>query len=318
MQVAKKIREINRKNKVDIVHYTNLCGFALFANKKIPYVIRISSFMNIFDGGARTINGSVEYEDNNLSIKHRMDERAMKRSKYVISPSNLLADICNKNLGINSTVLESPFVLDNKNWDYSIYNTYCKDKKYILHFGTQSYLKGTHMVSELVHPLMKKYEEILLVCIGKNNMLFDENNKEIKAQDLIIKRAKEFKNRVICMEKIPREQLYPFIHNAEICLLPSRIENLSNACIEAMALGRVVVATNGASYEQLIDNGVSGFLCERDNYESFLQGIELALALSEEEKEKMKEKAIERTNKLKPEKVYEKYNNFYTKVIKEW
>ena len=146
----------------------------------------------------------------------------------------------------------------------------------------------------------------------------DEKGEKIKAHELVKKAAKEHSNRVLYVGCLVREQLYPLIQNAQVCLLPSRIENLSNACIEAMAMGRIVIGTNGASFEQLIDDGVSGFLCERDNPLSYLQAVNTALNMCEEEKQKMSEKAIERIKKLEPDAVYEKYLRYYRKVIKNW
>ncbi len=109
------------------------------------------------------------------------------------------------------------------------------------------------------------------------------------------------------------------MQNAELRVLPSQIENLSNACIEAMAMGKIVVATKDASYEQLIENGISRFLCERDNAESFLQGVCEALDLSLEERQKMETNAVSVTERFAPDKkIYEQYLKFYGRVISEW
>jgi glycosyltransferase involved in cell wall biosynthesis len=43
-------------------------------------------------------------------------------------------------------------------------------------------------------------------------------------------------------------------------VLPSLIDNLPNACLEAMALGKPVVGTRGASFEEMIRDGETGFL----------------------------------------------------------
>lgn len=83
-------------------------------------------------------------------------------------------------------------------------------------------------------------------------------------------------------------------------------------------MGKIVVATDGASYEQLIDERVSGYLCERDNPESFLQGIREALSLNEDEKEKMIKAAQKSVERLEPDKLYRKYLKYYESVIEAW
>jgi glycosyltransferase involved in cell wall biosynthesis len=38
------------------------------------------------------------------------------------------------------------------------------------------------------------------------------------------------------------------------------IDNTPNSCLEAMGIGKVVIGTRGASFEELITDGVNGFL----------------------------------------------------------
>lgn len=316
-QVRRKIAEINKVEKIDIVHYCDWYALAFRARKNIPFVVRVSSFMNILEG-ANSPEGNIEYKENRLSIRDKWNIYVLKKAKYIVFPSELLADIGRREIGITATVIESPFILSRENWDYSLYESVGKNKKYIIHYGNMRYLKGTHIVAQTVKNILEKYPDIYLVLAGKNGELLDADGKKVKADNLIKSKAGEFSDRVIYMGSLVREKLYPFIQNSEICFLPSRIENLSNACIEAMAMGKIVVATNGASYEQLIEDRVSGFLCERDNPESFLKAIYEALNMSKEEKDKMIRKASERIKLLSPDTIYRKYLNYYKKVIKEW
>ncbi len=39
------------------------------------------------------------------------------------------------------------------------------------------------------------------------------------------------------------------------------MDNFPNACIEAMYFSKVVIGTDGASFEQLITHGKNGLLC---------------------------------------------------------
>lgn len=233
-------------------------------------------------------------------------------------PSLWLKRVIKEQFGVDAAVLESPFVLEKSKWDYQCYDDKLKGKQYIVHYGSLKYLKGTHIVAELAKTLLKKYQDLYIVLAGRSESLYDEAGNEIEAYELVKKNAGEYADRVIYVGRLVREQLYPIVQNAELCLLPSRIENLSNACIEAMAMGKIVVATNGASYEQLIENRVSGFLCERDNKASFLQGINEAMALSLEERQRICANAASVTRRLGPDKIYEQYMSFYRKVIREW
>lgn len=317
-QVRHTLDIIDRKQKIDIVHYCYPGMLNRKAKDTIPYVVRISSFYNIWLGGAQTSNGSVEYKDNPLSIRNRMDEKFLKKAKYVISPSQRLAQFCKEDLSLQPTVLESPFVKINMQYDYSMYKKLCEGKRFILHYGTQSYLKGTHVVAQLVHKLLEKYTNIYLVLIGREQSMKDEKGNDCKAKELVKKKAGELADRVICIDKLPREQLYPFIENAEICLLPSRIDNFPNTCVEAMSMGKIVVATNGASFEQLINDGENGFLCERDNAEAFFGAIIKALELSMERKIEMSTQAKKTVERLSPESIYDKYLEYYQNVIRNW
>lgn len=318
-KVRNAILKINEKANIDIIHYCNHGSLSRVSPKKIPYIIRISGFINILFGGADTPMGSLRYEDNPLPLRGKLEEYTIRKSRYIVSPSNLIAKIVNDSLGKNATVIESPFLMKKEEWNYSVLNENMLDKrKYVIYYGSLRYYKGIHIVAQLVRDFLSQHPDYYIVLAGKNSELVDKNSNKILADEFVRKSAVEFADRVIYAGCLVREQLYPLIKHSEICLLPSRIENLPNACIEAMAMGKIVVATNGASYEQLIEDRVSGFLCERDNPDSYLKAINEALSMSLEEKEKMALKAVEVTRRLTPQSIYQQYLEFYEKVIKEW
>lgn len=318
MQVKRKIKAIKKRERIDIIHFCNHGALSLAADKKIPYVVRISNFLNICNGGANQPNGSILYEDNRLSIRDRLEDYVLKKATYVISPSYLIAGIARESLGLNPKVIESSFVLNKEDWDYEIYNKLLKDKKYIIHYGRLSYLKGTHIVADMAKSLLESYPDIELVLAGNARMMTDEEGNEIHPVDLVKRKAEEYGDRVIYVGCLGREQLYPLIENAQICLLPSRLENLSNACIEAMAMGKIVIGTAGASFEQLIDDRKNGFLCVRDDPDSYMEAIKEILNMNVKERQQISEMAIESTKRFTPEVIYGKYIEFYHRVIQDW
>lgn len=317
--VSSKIQEINKVNKVDVVHFANHCFFSLFMDPAIPFVTRISGFENIWFGGGDRVGGSIEYDDNPLSVSDKIEIHAMKKSPFVMAPSNLIAEIGYRNMGISAEVIESPFVLDNFEYDDSVFYKYLNDKKYLLVYGSLRYLKGIHVIAHMAQNFLEKYQDRYIALAGNDMLLTDDaDGVELSASEYVKKHAGKCADRVIYVGRIVREQLYPIIEGAELCILPSRIENLSNSCIEAMALGKIVVATGGASYEQLIRDGENGYLCERDNPKDFLRGVETALSLSEMEKRAVSLNAEKTVERLRPDRLYPQYYKYYEKVIREW
>ena len=93
------------------------------------------------------------------------------------------------------------------------------------------------------------------------------------------------------------------------------MENLSNACIEAMYFERVVVGTNGASFEQLITHGKNGLLCQIGDAQDLLEKMQMAVSMSASRKQEMGKLARKRIDKLNPEYVVRKLVRLYEYVI---
>lgn len=316
-KLNREIRELYKNQKVDIVHFCSLSSVALWSDKRIPHVVRLSSLRNLWRG-ANYPEGKYEYEEIPLLLTEKLHDYVLKKQSYIISPSNWLAEVVKEYINPNVTVLESPFELERINWNYEVYNEHLKGKKYIIYFGSLRYFKGTQVIVQLVQKFLIQNPDMYLVLSGVSENMLDSEGNSIKAHELIIQNAGKHGDRVLYMGGVVREKLYPLIQEAELCLLPSRIENLSNASIEALAMGKIVVATAGPSYEQVIEDRVNGFLCERDNPDAFLQGITDALNLNEEDKEKMSLNAKRSVARLQPECIYMQYKEYYEKVIREW
>jgi len=63
----------------------------------------------------------------------------------------------------------------------------------------------------------------------------------------------------------PVEDILPFLYGADIFVMPSRSEGLSNSILEAMACGLPVIATRVEGNTDLIEDGVNGLLVAPDD-----------------------------------------------------
>jgi glycosyltransferase involved in cell wall biosynthesis len=57
------------------------------------------------------------------------------------------------------------------------------------------------------------------------------------------------------------DDVRPFIENADCIVLPSYREGTPRVLLEAAAMGRPVIATDVPGCRQVVDNGITGFLC---------------------------------------------------------
>lgn len=87
--------------------------------------------------------------------------------------------------------------------------------------------------------------------------------------------------------KIPREELMRHFQNVDIACFPSWWEAFGLVCTEAMSMGSVVLASSNSGFEEIITEGVNGFLVEPRNSKLLAEKIEKILALSPIEKAKI-------------------------------
>nr|WP_305908401.1 glycosyltransferase [Methylomarinum sp. Ch1-1]MDP4521230.1 glycosyltransferase [Methylomarinum sp. Ch1-1] len=63
------------------------------------------------------------------------------------------------------------------------------------------------------------------------------------------------------------------MRNLDIFVLPSQAEGISNTILEAMASGLPVIATNVGGNAELVNDGVTGSLVEKEDYRAMAASI---------------------------------------------
>lgn len=311
-QLYRRLKRLHAQNPFDVVQYTNINGLGIFRLKTVPSVARLSSARRAWYA-AYNLDPDVYHDIIQL------ENEALKNVDAVFGPSRVVADLVAQETGREVAVIEPPFTfdLDRSAYDFSMFNQRFKDRNYLLFFGRMGRLKGVYTIIDMLRNLLADHPDLHFAFIG------DEAAETRGAilRDIILA-AGEHADRIIYLDKLRHHQLYPVIENARAAVLPSRIDNLPNTALEAMALGQVVVGTRGASLDQLIEdgegdllNGTSGLLCEKDNPAALRRAIERALALSDAERARIGECARRRIQQLRPESTVPALIDFYRQVM---
>ena len=289
-KLNQRLKALHRQQRIDVAQFSNYLATALFRPREIPAVVRLSSLQSLWDEAYERSSAPTW----RAMVTVRLERISLARADVLISPSRIIAERAERLTMRSVTIVESPYVGFDGQPDSTPYDEWLRGKRYALFFGTVGLLKGVRTLAEVMGPLLERHKELYFVFIGKQTRYRGRPMLEY-----VVERAGEHQDRVMHFDRMPHAMLYPFIEHAEAVVLPSRIDNFPNSCLEAMALGKVVVGTRGASFEQLIEDGVSGFLCEIDDRKSLLAAIERALGL--EDKAGMGRCAKARMDALRPE-----------------
>ena len=300
----RRIKELSYRRHIDVIQFTSLMGLPLCYTGDIPAVLRLSSYARI------AFSTHISVEKTLVETMAFFERHSAKRCVAVYAPCQATADQFGRDAGRKVYVLEPPFQNEVECYDYSLADG-LKGKKYIFFFGILSPEKGIGVIAEIIYRFLDAYRDYTFVFAGQP---YEVNG--IHAHTLLKQRAKEYADRVILFKPLPHEQLYPIIMGAEFIVLPYFNDNLANACLEAMSFAKVVIGTDGGSFEQVIEHGYNGVLCQRNDPEDLLVQLQYVMNLSSEEKCEMEKNAKRRIDLLKPEIAVKKLVRFYGRVLR--
>lgn len=300
----KKIEEMTKEMRIDVIQFTSLYGIALLYYGKTPAVLRLSSYAKIAFPTFQTCSWA---KVKAMSLFERM---SAGRCNALFAPCKNTADAFAKDCHRKVKVIETPFVNDVQTYDIQIWERHLKGKKYVLFFGALYLEKGILVIADILEKFLLDNPDYSFVFIGKEDKINGEG-----AFSILKRAAGKCIERIKLFEAMTHKQLYPVIRRADFVVLPSFMENLSNACIEAMYFERVVIGTDGASFEQLIAHGKNGLLCRIGDSADLLEKMQIAVSMKPEERAHMGKLAKKRIDRLKPECAVQKLAQFYEYVI---
>lgn len=128
----------------------------------------------------------------------------------------------------------------------------------IMHVANLKPVKGHRFLLEAIKPIVVQYPHVHLFLIGEDLMNGDLQRFVNRLQ---------ISNNVRFLGK--RQDVDQLLRLADICILPSLSEGMSNAILEYMAAGKPVVASNVGGTPELVDDQVTGFLFNKGNSNQF-------------------------------------------------
>ena len=309
-RIAHFVWKEHRIDPFDILQTSNyeVPGFALRKNGRIPLVCRISSYTPVYRSAYGRQRTPAEYISDWLEIRQVIDADA------AFSPSLFSINLFERLEAFKPDLIRTPMDFVKIEPDISLYEKELAGLRYFLFFGTLSKMKGVDLIADAIPRILRSHPDAHFVFVGRD----DGMPNGIKMTDLILSRNREQENHIHFIPAIPKSQLYPIIAHAIAVLMPSRVDNYPNACLEAQMLGIPVIGSRNSSLDEMIEDGRTGFLVENGNAGELGDAAVKLLDLDEGSYQTMKQANLALIDSLGREDRLNQLITYYREVVQRF
>ena len=172
------------------------------------------------------------------------------------------------------------------------------DKPTVLYVGRLQILKGVLPALQAIETLWKAGRDFHVVLLGGDTPYGPrETTVGAVIRSRYAHRIQE--GSLVLHDSCPAKEVAEHITAAQVVIVPSLFENFPNACMEAMSMGRVVLASkSGGQAEMIRADSQAGFLFDWEVPDDFTAQLDRLLKISAEEREQIGSRARARINEL--------------------
>lgn len=210
-----------------------------------------------------------------------MEKQAIRAADLLISPSLFLVREIQQYMDISPVpvrVLPNPYATDLPVMQQS---SYIPGK--IIYYGKLSPQKGSFQLLEYFKALWDVGFPHTLQIVGGTDIVFHPEQRTM-GQLLQIK-YKDYETRGLLQftGSISPDWIKDTLQYAHIVIVPSIVDNMPYVVLEAMSLGKIVLASIQGGQSEIIEDGRTGFLFDHNDPPSFVRQLTRILSLSPEE-----------------------------------
>lgn len=259
-KVQKLINKLVSENKVEIVEAPDWTGFTSYLNLKCPLIIR--------ENGSDTYFCHLDQRPVKWRNKF-LEKKALKKANGIIAVSKFTGNLTNELFKLKVPFTVIPNAIDSSQFETITFN---KTPETILYFGTLIRKKGLLELPFIFNEVIKKNPNAKLILVGKDAS--DIATKTYSTwqlmQSLFDERAIQ---KVSYLGSVPYSEIKKIIQEATLCAFPTFAEALPVSWLEAMAMQKPIVASSIGWANEIIDDGVNGFLEHPKNHKAFANKI---------------------------------------------
>ncbi|HEX8974723.1 MAG TPA: glycosyltransferase family 4 protein [Patescibacteria group bacterium] len=165
--------------------------------------------------------------------------------------------------------------------------------------------KGIRLLVQAFDILSKRYDNLKLVLVGGGD---EKESLENLVRSMGIEKKVQF------CGVVPHEEIAAYYRKANVFVLPSFNEGMSNTMLEAVASGLPILATDTGGTRELVEEGKNGFILKMGDYNDIAEKLE-KLIQDPDLRNKMGAESRKRAEKMSWENVAKEYVDLYQQTI---
>jgi glycosyltransferase involved in cell wall biosynthesis len=305
------INELYANKAIDLVEAPDWTGITSFVQpQKCPIVIRL--------------NGSDTYfchlDQRPVKWNNKFHERrALQKADGLLSVSQFTADLTNEVFGLHKEFTIIPNSIDVDLFDSNVNgnsndNSNGNGKDVILYFGSLIRKKGLLELPFVFNEVVQKNPEARLILIGKDVSDVITGNPSTW-QMMQSQFTTEALRNTRYLGSVPYQEIKEHIKTASLCVFPTFAEALPVSWIEAMAMQKPIVASNIGWANEVIADGIEGFLVHPKDHKNYAERILELLANPKRQEDFGRAARKKVVEKFSIKVVAQQSVSFYNKVI---
>ncbi len=258
-----KLREIHKGTRIDVIESSEL-GLAFLSKiKNVKYIIRLHGGHHFFaESEKRKIN----------KWKGFQEKRSFKKGDGFIAVSHYVKNHTEKYLSFNN----KPVAYINNPIDTDFFKPLKSKKDYknrIVFAGTVCEKKGVRQLIQSFPFVKKEFPDATLEIYGRD-WFFPDGSSYIKIlEEKEIPQLDKVANDIRFHGLISYDEIPKVYAEASLCVFPSHMETLGLVAPEAMSMKKAVVFTKNGPGPEVIEDFITGLLCDPYNPEDIANKI---------------------------------------------
>jgi glycosyltransferase involved in cell wall biosynthesis len=241
--LARAVAAAEREAPFAFVHSADHLGAGYFiaTSPRRPHLVRYSAVNELWAEAIGENSARMRWAS-------RLSLACARRATHSYAPSRFVADHHRSHYGIDAAVVRPPIFREIAPQAGDLPEL---PKRYLLHFGQLNGCKGSDLVAEALPRAWSQEPDLEMIWAGTDRT---------RHFDVWSRAWGPRREQVTWLGEVAKPALYAVLQGAEASVLPSRVDNLPNTAIESLLFGVPVIASDGASLDELIEPGVSGEL----------------------------------------------------------